>query len=72
MGGIRWGGWQAVIDFRQRAKDRQERWKELEALARDGKVKEFYAKYAEYLKWDGCYSGSRKLLLDMALAVEKL
>lgn len=72
MGGIRYGGWQAVLDFRQRAKDRQERWKELEALAHDGKVKEFYAKYAEYLEWDNAISKSRQTLLAMARAVATL
>lgn len=47
-------------------------WDELKGLARDNKVKEFYIKYAEYLKWAGIYSESRMCLYKMALAVGKV
>jgi hypothetical protein len=71
--GVRWKGRQAVLDLKQRAAERNQRWSRLFNYERQGKVAEFFAGYAEYLQWDGIYSSSRRALYNMAKAAsEKL
>lgn len=65
---FRWGGWQAVLDQRERTRERDRRWDKLKQLADAGSVTEFWKRYAEYLEWDEIRSPSRKLLHKMVKA----
>ena len=47
-------------------------WGELARLAKENNIKGFYRVYAEYLKAHGVISPDRKILYDMARAVEFL
>lgn len=62
-----------VRQVKEKAEQRRDMWDELNKLANEGNMKEFYSLYVKYLEFDGIISEGRQSIYKMAkMVVESL
>ena len=59
---VRWTGWQEVLDQREKTEQRRKRFLDMDELAKQKRLAEFWQAYADYLELDGIISPSRRTL----------